>query len=97
MISENEFRDLAMLARLDPDDKSLSNLREDFNKILDFVARIQELHEESASEFHPPNETKNVTRPDEAWKMPELSKIADLAPEWEAGHFVVPGVLDQEH
>ncbi len=96
MLSEKEFNDLALLARLDPDDKSLQGLRSDFNKILEFVENIQEVTDEVVA-HRAPNETFNVTRKDVAQETLPLSAIQSIAPQWEAGHFVVPGVLDQEH
>ena len=98
MIEKDEFAALAKLARLDPEDESLSGLREDFNKILDFVNKIQELHGEGAENIPAPvNAVENVTREDEPVAGPGLSVVSEMAPDWEAGHFVVPGVLDQEH
>ena len=98
MISEEEFSSLARLARLDPEDESLSGLRGDFNQILDFVNSIQEVHEAgSGSEIHADNEITNVTRTDRSESPLGLDTLSDFAPDWEAGHFVVPGVLDQEH
>lgn len=98
MINKDEFNSLARLARLDPEDESLAGLRDDFNKILDFVNKIQELHAEGAAQAPvPENEVHNITRKDEPIQGLDLTDLANFAPEWEAGHFVVPGVLDQEH
>jgi aspartyl/glutamyl-tRNA(Asn/Gln) amidotransferase C subunit len=96
MISEEDFNALALLARLDPEDKSLQGLRNDFNKILEFVQNIQEVTDEVVT-HRPPNETFNVTRKDSPGETIPVPTIQSIAPHWEAGHFVVPGVLDQEH
>ena len=39
MLSQEEFKSLAKLARLDPEDKSLGDLLDDFNKILVYVEK----------------------------------------------------------
>lgn len=97
MLSEEEFKQLALLARLDPEDASLAGLRNDFNKILDFVNKIQEIEMGEEDDLPVPNESKNVVRRDEPKDVVGPDKISSFAPSWEAGHFVVPGVLDQEH
>lgn len=97
MISENDFKNLAKLSRLDPEDKSLQGLMDDFNKILDAVEQIGQLHDSEALDHRPANENTNITRPDSPQKAFDTHVIGNFAPEWEAGHFVVPGVLDQEH
>lgn len=97
MISEEEFKELAMLSRLDPEDKDLKGLRGDFNKILDFVDKINEIDTSSSADITTPNETLNVTRADEPQKTLESHVISSFAPEWEAGHFVVPGAIESEN
>jgi aspartyl-tRNA(Asn)/glutamyl-tRNA(Gln) amidotransferase subunit C len=96
MISEQEFRELALLARLDPEDESLKDLREDFNRILEFVDKIADLDTSSVSDIRSVNETVNVFRKDEPGETIPPSVIGDFASEWEAGHFVVPGAIESE-
>ncbi len=97
MLSETEFQNLAKLARLDPSDKSLAALRNDFNKILDFVNTISQAKASVNEDYHPANLTMNHTRPDQAEQPLSLKTMSEMAPKWEAGHFVVPGVLTEEH
>lgn len=97
MLSEKEFKDLCTLARLDPEDETIANLRGDFNTILDFVDRIKQIQLEKSEASRAVNETLNVSRPDQAVEPPGTAVLAEFAPDFEAGHFVVPGVLDQEH
>ena len=96
MLSEEEFRELAHLARLDGDDPSLRGLRDDVGQILDFVEKVKEVDTASAGDFTAAHETRNVTRPDEGRTGLDINALAELAPEWEAGHFVVPRVIDAE-
>lgn len=39
---------------------------------------------------------QDVFRPDQAVEIPGTDKIKQFAPEWESGHFVVPGVIESE-
>jgi len=97
VLSVDEFNNLAKLARLDPEDSSLKHLREDFNKILGYVEQINALDTSGSVEFKAPNETENVTRPDSAGAVLETRTLSQMAPEWESGHFVVPGVIESEN
>ncbi len=94
MLSEEQFSELAFLARLDPEDSGLKDLRKDFNKILDAVQRIESLDLHGAGGSDVPGPA--VTRPDEPKSELSPREIAKFAPEWEAGHFVVPGVIQSE-
>ena len=95
MLSEDEFRALARLARLDPDDESLSGLRDDFNKILDYVEKIKELDTGAVEEYYTAIDTRNVVREDEREETLPLPEIEKMSPEWDSGHFVVPRVIAQ--
>lgn len=96
MLSESEFKELAHLARLDGDDPSLKGLRDGFNQIVDFVEKINEIDTSGVEDFVAAHETRNVTRPDEGRPALEGRALAELAPAWEADHFVVPQVIDAE-
>jgi len=94
MLSEKEFSNLAFLARLDPADPGLQGLRADFNKILDAVKRIEELDLTGAEATGDIGAA--IARKDEPRSELSPREIASFAPEWEAGHFVVPGVIQSE-
>ena len=96
MLSRDDFNDLARLARLDPDDKTLSGLMDDFNQILDYVEKIKELDTAQVQDYYTAIDTHNVTREDERKSPLTPEDISGVAPEWEAGHFVVPRVIETE-
>lgn len=96
MLSAEEFKQLIHLARLDPEDQALFGLREDFNKILEYVQQVQEADTSSVEDFVGATETQNVMRDDQAEAVLDVRSIAGLAPEWESGHFVVPGIIESE-
>lgn len=100
MLSEEEYRQLAFLARLDPDDASLRKAHKEFNTILEYVDSIQELEldtrglsqkqELSARHYSPLRE--DIARKGEL----SHQAVSDFAPQWEAGYFTVPGVIKPE-
>lgn len=96
MLSEEEFTDLTRLARLDPADPHLQGIRDDFNKILDYVNHINEVDTQSVDASYSRDETRNATRKDETGEPLGPLAIGKIAPRWEAGHFVVPGAIESE-
>lgn len=96
MLSEEEFRNLALLARLDPNDESLVEMRTDFNRILDYVNKIEEVDTSSITDAYIKSDTRNIIRPDKPQDPLGPVEISKFAPKWEAGHFVVPVVIDAE-
>ncbi len=96
MLSNEQFNNLAGLARLNPEDAGLKNLRDDFNKILNYVEKIKEIDTSSVKDLSAANETRNVVRADAAGSVLAPAVLSRMAPEWEAGHFVVPGVIESE-
>lgn len=96
MLSEEEFTDLARLARLDPTDPGLQGIRQDFNKILDYVDHISEVDTTSVDASYSRAETRNATRKDQIGEPLGPLAIGKIAPRWEAGHFVVPGAIESE-
>ncbi len=100
MLSEQEYQQLCFLARLDAGDEALVKARESFNTILNYVNTIQDIdlktkQTSQKSDMYPNHDC--VQRPDKPGKT-ELSchTISAIAPQWEAGHFVVPGVIPSE-
>jgi len=92
-----EFKELCFLARLDPNDESLVHLEKDFQKILEYVKQIEEIDTSTIKEDYTEEDTLNIFREDIPEGTLPLEKIAQNAPEWESGHFVVPGVIEQEN
>ena len=95
VISESEFKDLCKLARLDPEDESLKNLMSDFNRILESVEQINEIQVEEAAGMSE-LDTRDMARPDEPVEPLGTVAIAAIAPDFQSGHFVVPGVIESE-
>lgn len=96
MISDDEFKNLCHLARLDAKDASLSNLKNDFNRILEYVNKINEIDTSAIDDHYSMDMTRDATRADIAKDTLTPKIISGFAPAWESGHFVVPAVIDAE-
>ena len=104
MLSEEGYHQLSFLARLDADDPALCAAYTEFNTILDYINKIQELDTQAetpsqkiATDPHAPPPLYTRERED----VPQTivitpQEVAQFAPQWEAGHFVVPGAIEGE-
>ena len=94
MISENDIKKLADLARIDVDEKEAKDLSDDMDAILDYVGQVSRFVPASPDEFDD-NQIKNVMREDEVLNKPgSFSKeiIAEF-PEKEGDYLKVKKIL----
>ncbi len=103
MITPDQVRQWARLARLDLPDPELERLQGDLDKILEFVRALQDVPVESGSVPDSVSESErgnhplpSVERPDEV--APPLSREVALeeARSTSDGHFAVPAVVESE-
>jgi aspartyl-tRNA(Asn)/glutamyl-tRNA(Gln) amidotransferase subunit C len=92
MISEEEVRHVANLARLGLTDEEISRMGEQLDAILDSIEQIRELDLADVPPTANPLNLTNVLRPDESG--PEVSSREALAPAPEAVDdlFAVPRI-----
>ena len=92
MISEEQVRHVANLARLGLTDEEVKRMGEQLGAILDSIEKIQELDLEDVAPTANPLNLTNVFRPDEP--RSELTREEALAPAPEAidGLFAVPRI-----
>ncbi len=97
MLTETQYQQLAFLARLDASDPALLSARNELNSILSYMDLIQEVDLSKVEDLSQNNSKTFHERPDEATGS-ELSHeaLSKFAPQWEAGHFVVPGIIQTE-
>lgn len=84
----------ARLARLELSDEEKTEFTKQLSDILSYVDKINELNTDSVQ---PPDhivDLKNVFREDKAGKSMDISKIENIAPAFENGHFVVPKIIE---
>ena len=95
MLTEEEVRHVAMLARLGLSNEEVDALRVQLLDVLDYIAMLQQVDTSSVEPTAQILTHLNVTRPDRprpSWPMPDI--LAN-APEAENGFFRVPPVLEE--
>lgn len=95
-ISAEEVQKIAHLSRLNLEGEELEGLTKDFNQILDFVDQISEAETENVEPLHHVLDLQDVARKDEPGESLASETVKSIAPEFSAGYFVVPKVVDAE-
>jgi aspartyl-tRNA(Asn)/glutamyl-tRNA(Gln) amidotransferase subunit C len=89
VITEDEVRRIAALAKLDPSEGELERMRGDLARILDLVDQLDEVRPGDTGGAGSPT----PTRADEPRPPLAQEDVAANAPEFARGHFVVPPIL----
>ena len=92
MISEEQVRHVANLARLGLTDEEVTKMREQLGAILDSIEKIQELDLEDVPPTANPLNLTNVFRPDEPRAELTREEALSPAPEPVDGLFAVPRI-----
>ena len=92
MISEEQVRHVANLARLGLTDEEVARMREQLGAILDSIEKIQELNLADVPPTANPLNLTNVFRPDEPRRELTREEALSPAPEAVDGHFAVPRI-----
>jgi len=93
-VTPDEVARIAHLSKLNLEGGELEKLTEDFNQILGYVQQISEVNTENIQPMSHVLELKNVTRKDIPGNSLGIEDVKNLAPEFNAGYFVVPRVID---
>lgn len=92
MISEEQVRHVANLARLGLTDEEVERMGTQLGAILEAIERIQELDLEGVPPTANPLNLTNVFRPDEPHRELTREEALSTAPEAIDGHFAVPRI-----
>jgi aspartyl-tRNA(Asn)/glutamyl-tRNA(Gln) amidotransferase subunit C len=92
MISEEQVRHVANLARLGLTDEEVARVGEQLGAILDSIEKIQELDLTDVPPTANPLSMTNVLRPDEPRGELTREEALSPAPEPIDGHFAVPRI-----
>ena len=95
-ISLDEIRHLAHLSRLEFSEEEMKDMQGDLDKILGFVAKIDELDLEGVEPLIYLSEARNVLRPDESKSLISKDEALKNAPDKDTDYFRVPKVLKRE-
>jgi len=93
-ISQAEVRRVATLARVELDDDELEGMARDLNRILDYVAKLDEL---DTSDVEPTTQVVDFAAPmraDEVTSTPAPEDAVANAPRSNDNFFVVPNIIE---
>lgn len=94
MISNDEVKAIARLARIDIDDEHAANFAHDLTRILGFIAQMDAVDTSAVEPLAHPLEVTAPTRPDEVRETNQRELFQSGAPLTEAGLYLVPKVID---
>jgi aspartyl-tRNA(Asn)/glutamyl-tRNA(Gln) amidotransferase subunit C len=89
-IGREEVRHVARLAELAVPEGELDRLVEQLNRIVDYVAQLEQVPGDAAAEAFLPGPHSVALREDTPGSVPLRHPPADMAPEFADGFFLVP-------
>lgn len=92
-ISKKDVKKLAHLSRLELDDASIDKMQTDMNKMLSFVAKIEELDLDDMEPLSYMNDAVNVLRADDVQHDITHDEGLKNAPDKNSDYFKVPKVM----
>lgn len=92
-ITADDVRKVAQLARLDLPEERIATYTVQLERILDYVAHLQQVDTEGVPPTTRAVEVVNVTREDRVEPTPVREELLDLAPQREGDFFRVPKIL----
>ncbi len=93
-ISREQIEHVALLARLELDERTQKRQTEQLADILEYIAKLNELDTEDVEPLSHPGELSNVFRPDELRSSLERGQSLDNAPHQQDGFFKVPRIIE---
>lgn len=94
-ISADDVRKVAQLARLELPEAKVSTYTAQLERILDYVAQLEQVDTEGVPPTTRAVEVLNVTREDRVEPTPVREQLLDLAPQREGDFFRVPKILGE--
>lgn len=93
-VSSDTIREIAQLARLHVEDEELPTLTRSFNVILDLFEQLQAVPTEGVEPMANPLDASQPLREDRVTQENEREALQAMAPQTEAGLYLVPRVVD---
>jgi aspartyl-tRNA(Asn)/glutamyl-tRNA(Gln) amidotransferase subunit C len=93
MISEDEVKHIAGLARIGVSEKDIEKFSKDLSAVLDWVKELQEVDVAEVEPMAHITGTENVTREDKAREFLNKDKIVELFPDKKDGYGKVKSIL----
>jgi len=92
-ITVEDVRKVAQLARLELPEEKIATYATQVERILDYVAHLEQVDTEGVPPTTRAVEVVNVTRDDRVEPTPVREELLDLAPQREGDFFRVPRIL----
>jgi len=95
MISKEEVKHIAKLARLGLTQKEIEKMQKELSSILDYIEKLKEVDVSNVEPMSHSVEVKNIMRKDEKSRKYEVksSRLMGLAPETREGYLKVKSIL----
>jgi aspartyl-tRNA(Asn)/glutamyl-tRNA(Gln) amidotransferase subunit C len=94
-ISTDDVRKVAQLARLELPEAKVATYTAQLERILDYVAQLEQVDTEGVAPTTRAVEVVNITREDRVEATPVREQLLDLAPQREGDFFRVPRILGE--
>jgi aspartyl-tRNA(Asn)/glutamyl-tRNA(Gln) amidotransferase subunit C len=93
-VTPEDVAKIAHLSKLNLEGSELEKLTGDFNQILEYVNQLSSVNTDNIEPLSHVLGIENVTRKDEPGQSLDIEDIKKIAPEFSAGYFVVPRVIE---
>jgi len=93
-LTTDEVKKIAYLARLGIDETDIDAYANDLSNMLDLMTQMGEANTDNVKPMAHPMDQMQRLRPDEATESNQREHFQTLAPQVEAGLYLVPKVLD---
>lgn len=93
-LSAADVKKIAHLARLGIEDKDVVHYAQDLSGMLDLVAQMNALNTDAVEPLAHPLEQNQRLRPDRVIEINQRERFQAIAPQVEAGLYLVPKVIE---
>ena len=93
-LTADDVKKIAYLARLGIDEKDMNAYTSDLSNMLDLMTQMGEVNTDNVQPMAHPMDQMQRLRPDEVTESNQREHFQTLAPQVEAGLYLVPKVLD---
>lgn len=95
-LNAEDVKKIAHLARLHVSDPEISSLGNDLERILELVATMNEAKTQSVAPLAHPLDEIQPLRPDQVTEINQRDLFQQIAPQTNAGLYIVPKVIEAE-
>ena len=95
MLSKEEVKHIAKLARLGLSDKEIEKFQKELSSILDYVEKLKKVDVSKVQATSHPLELKNVIREDKDQKSEAGRKLVEMAPDKKEGYVKVKSIFSR--